>query len=371
MKNRGLAEREFATVVARAPDDLLSTAQLGFLHLARGDSEVAMPLLERVLASTDPANDELADRVRVALHIPQVLHRRPEEPRAQVLDEAKELANKSLERGYLKDALKYLEIAHENDPLDFGVMLKLGWTYNILKDDRDAVRWFDLARKSPDPTTAAEASRAYRNLHPQFERFRTTVWIAPTFSTRWHDLFAYAQVKTELRRLPHWWLHPYASVRFIGDSEGAVNVANLGPELLSERSVILGLGVATNSWRGANAWFEAGESLRYSVTPGDEGRVVPDYRGGSHTAKRWGNSWRAACTDGSRKPTTTALYVSRFSHDTLLYSQESGGVHVSRAGGRRGFTRRCIGTRKCDSGRDRSSIGPISSRPDRGLSFGS
>jgi hypothetical protein len=296
-----------------------------------------MPLLDRVLASKDPANDELADRVRIALHMPQILHRRPEEPRAQVLGEAKLLADKSLERGYLKDALKYLTVAHENDPLDFDVMLKLGRTYNIMKDDQDAVQWFDLARRSPDPATAAEASRAYRNLHPQFERFRTTVWVAPTFSTRWHDLFAYAQVKTELR-LPHWWLHPYASVRFIGDTDGAVNVANLGPELLSEQSVILGLGVATDSWHGANAWFEAGESLRYSVTPGDEGRVVPDYRGGVAYGKGWGallarglHGWFAETNDDG-------VYVSRFSHDTLLYSQnrtgftfpglEAGGFHA-------------------------------------------
>ena len=30
-------------------------------------------------------------------------------------------------------------------------MLKLGWLYNILKDDREAVKWFNLASKSPDP----------------------------------------------------------------------------------------------------------------------------------------------------------------------------------------------------------------------------
>ena len=161
--------------------------------------------------------------------------------------------------------MQYLEIAHENDPLDFDVMLKLGWTYNMLKDDKDAVRWFDLARRSPDPTIAAEASKAYRNLKPGLERFRTTIWAFPTFSTRWHDLFAYAQVKTELR-LPGWFVHPYVSVRFIGDTKGAVNVANLGPQYLSERSVIVGLGVATNPWHGATGWFEAGESLRYSPT---------------------------------------------------------------------------------------------------------
>ncbi len=79
----------------------------------------------------------------------------------------KALGAKSLDEGYLKDALKYLQIAHENDPLDFDVMLKLGWTYNQLKDDREAIRWFDLAQRSPDPAIASEAAKAYRNLHPR------------------------------------------------------------------------------------------------------------------------------------------------------------------------------------------------------------
>lgn len=321
MKNREQAEEQFESVVAGAPEDLLSAAQLGFLRLSRGDTEGAQPLLERVLAGND---DELADRVRAALHLPQVLHRRPDEPRAAVSSQAKELANKSLEKGYLKDALKYLQIAHENDPLDFDVMLKLGRTYNIMKDDEDAVRWFDLARRSPDPRTAAEASRAYNNLHPQFETFRTTVWAAPTFSTRWHDLFGYGQVKTELRR-PEWWLHPYASARFIGDTEGAVNVANIGPEYLSERSVILGLGVATSPWHGANGWFEAGESLRYSPTYIDPGRVVPDYRGGVAYGKGWGGLLARGMHGWFAETNEDAVYVSRFAHDTLLYSQNRTG----------------------------------------------
>ncbi len=321
MKSREQAEKEFEAVVAGAPTDLVSAAQLGLLRLNRGDSEGAMPLLQAVLASND---DELADRVRVALRMPQVLHRRPEEPRAQVSNEARQLADKSLERGYLKDAVKYLELAHENDPLDFDVILKLGRTYNILKDDEAAVRWFDLARRSPDPKIAAEAEQAYRNLHPQFERLRTTVWIAPTFSTRWHDLFAYAQAKTELR-LPGWWLHPYASVRFIGDTKGAVNVANIGPEYLSERSAILGVGVATNSWHGTSGWFEAGESLRYSPTQIDPGRLVPDYRGGVSYGKGWGGLLARGAHGLFAETNDDGVYVSRFEHDTLLYSQNRTG----------------------------------------------
>ena len=51
--------------------------------------------------------------------MPKALRKRPETPRSQTSNEAKTLAEKSLEAGYLKDAVKYLRIAHENDPVDF------------------------------------------------------------------------------------------------------------------------------------------------------------------------------------------------------------------------------------------------------------
>ena len=125
--------------------------------MARGDGAAAMTLLNRVLQSGD---EELAERVRSAFELPPTLRGRPAESRPVVSDQAKELAFKSLDKGYLQDALRYLTIAHENDPVDFDVMLKLGWANNLLKDDRDAVKWFNLARKSPDVKTAAEAARA-------------------------------------------------------------------------------------------------------------------------------------------------------------------------------------------------------------------
>jgi tetratricopeptide (TPR) repeat protein len=321
MGNRADAEAEFSSVVENAPDDLLSQAQLGFLELSRGDADRAMSRLQKVLASGD---DELADRVRVALHMPQTLRRREEQPRSEVLVEAKRLAEKSLEKGYLQDALKYLQIAHENAPLDFDVMLKLAWTYNILKDDANAVQWFNLARRSPDPKTAAEATQAYHNLAPEFQRIRTTIWIFPTFSTRWHDAFGYAQVKTELR-MPHWFLRPYVSARFVGDTTGAANVPNLGPQYLSERSVILGIGVTTPTLHGATEWFEAGESLRYSPTLQDPGRVVPDYRGGVSFAKGIGSVLAPGKHGLFAETNDDGLYVSRFGKDTLLYLQNRAG----------------------------------------------
>jgi tetratricopeptide (TPR) repeat protein len=320
MSNREAAEKEFQALVSQSPNDLAAAAQLGFIYLGRGDSEAAKPLFDRVFASND---EKLSDRVRAALKIPPLLHGRPAAPAPTSVD-AKDLAAKSLEKGYLKDALKYLQTAHENDPLDFNVILKLGWTYNILKDDRDAVQWFDLARRSPDAKIAAEASKAYRNLKPGLSRLRTTIWAFPMFSTRWHDLFAYAQAKTELR-LPGWPVHPYVSARFVGDTEGSVFVANLGPEYLSERAVILGLGLATNAWHGATGWFEAGESFRYSPSQTDPGRMVPDYRGGMTFAKGLGGLLARGGHGLFAETNDDGIYVSRFNKDWLLYSQNRTG----------------------------------------------
>ena len=132
------------------------------------------------------------------------LRRRPETSRAEVKVEAKVLAATSYEKGFMKDALKYLTIANESDPLDFEVMLKLGWAHNILKNDNEAVRWFDLARRAPDAKIAEEAGKAYRNLASGHSLLRTTFWALPMLSTRWQDVFAYSQVKTEisLAKLP-------------------------------------------------------------------------------------------------------------------------------------------------------------------------
>jgi tetratricopeptide (TPR) repeat protein len=310
MGNGLAAEGQFATVIKDAPEDLLSTAQLGFLRINRGDQGGAV-LLDKVLAGD---HGELAERVREVLHLPKTV--RESRPRAP--SDAKLLADRSLEKGYLSDALMYLHAAHETDPGDFNVTLKLGRTYNILRDDHEAVRWFGLARRSPEPDVAREAARAYRNLAPALRRVRTTVWAAPMYSSRWHDTFAYAQIKTEF--VPRGWLlRPYASVRFIGDTRGAVmTAAGLGPQYLSERSAIVGLGVTTPAWRGLSGWFEAGESLRVS-------HAIPDYRGGAAFARGLGAVLARGSHGWFAETNNDAVFVSRFGNDTLGYSQNRAG----------------------------------------------
>ena len=327
MGNQDAAEREFQLLNQMAPDDLLSAAQLGFLRLNRRDYAGAQPLLDQVLKSGD---DELADRVRVALKIPQTLHRRGASQQS-TSDEAKIMAEKSLKAGYLKDALKYLTIAHENDPVDFAVMLKLGWLYNELRNDREAVRWFNLASKSPDRSISTEAGNAARNLSPEFARFRSTAWVFPFFSTRWHDAFGYAQMKTELRlgKLP---LHPYLSTRFVGDTRdtSGSTLSNPNPQYLSETSFIFAMGVSTTPWHGMFTWFEAGEAMKYLTGRTDVGTMIPDYRGGIAYAKGFGRM-----LGGDRgvffETNDDGVFVSRFQNDFLVYAQNRAGYTLARS----------------------------------------
>jgi len=314
MNEKSEAEQEFSRIVAAEPKDLLSTAQLGFLRLKRSDNEGAVPLLRRVVEAPD-VDDELADRVRSALGMPKTLRRRPDESKKQVSEEARDLAQRSLDAGYLKDALKYLTIAHENDPVDFGVILKLGWTNNNLKQDRAAVNWFDLARRAPDPAIAAEAQKAYTNLKPQFQRVRTTVWATPFYSSRWNDVFAYGQAKVEYLSSSKALLRPYLSVRFIGDARGYVNQAF--SHYLSETSVILGAGVATPYYKGLMAWGEAGSAFSYLNHPRRS-----DYRGGvSFSRMKGGQTFLDAHGD--------AVFVSRFNNTMVFYSQNRVGRKLS------------------------------------------
>lgn len=313
MDQQPAAEEQFHILIDEAPNDLLAATQLGFLLYARGEHDAAQQLFDRVLAGND---EELANRVRAVLRLPQKLHARTDS-QAPAATDAKVMAERSMQAGYMKDALKYLQIAHESDPGDFDVMLKLGQTLNILHDDRAAMRWFALSRFSPDPQLSAEAAKAYRNLRASYQLFRTTVWFYPIFSTRWHDFFAYGQVKTELRK--NRWVQPYISIRFIGDTR--VTIGGTSPETLSESSFILAAGVRTEAWHGVTGWFEAGSAMSYIT-----GHMLPDYRGG------FSGQWQKMPETSGWFTDTSAdgLYISRFDKDYMLYDQSRAGFKSSR-----------------------------------------
>lgn len=314
------AEAEFRVIVASAPNDLLSCAQLGFLYLARKDVEHAMPLLKRVVEGDD---QDLANKVRTALHLSPGLEKEAQ-PAEESFVDVRLLAEKSYAAGYLKDALKYLTLAHEIDPEDYAVMLKLGFTENMLHDDESALLWFKLARDSPDDAIASSARRAWRNLRPNLARVRTTVWLYPFYSTRWNDNFAYGQIKTEIRwkGLP---VHPYASIRFIGDTRDMAPTAV--PQDLSESSFIFGGGLATDPWHHATFWGEVGTAVSYLG-----GSNQKDVRGGVSWARLWGPNVLSDETGRFVESTVDGVFVSRFGNDSLAVVQNKLGFNLPRVG---------------------------------------
>lgn len=302
------AEVEFRILAGTAADDLLSATQLGFLLYAREDTAGAAPLFQRVMAGKD---EELANRVRAVLRVDQTLAARPDAKPA--LPDAKLMAERSIKAGYLKDAIKYLLLAHEAESSDTSVMLKLGWTYNILHQDDQAIRWFDQARRGADPQIALEAARAWRNLRAATARFRTTGWLYPMFSSRWQDVFSYGQIKTDVRTgLP---FRPYISLRFIGDTRKTMGTS-IAPQYLSESSFIVGVGVATSTWHGIMGWAEAGSAMSYLT-----GRKLPDYRGGVSVARNLGSFLGGGSSGYFLASTTDGVFLSRFGNDFLVYQQ--------------------------------------------------
>jgi Tfp pilus assembly protein PilF len=297
MNRQAEAEQEFRSLIERDPDDLLSATQLGFLWYARGEREAAQRLFDRVLAGND---EDLANRVRAVLRMPQEAKSRLGAPESV---DAKLMAERSIQAGYLKDALKYLRLAHEANRDDFQIMLRLGWVLNLLHEDREAVKWFDLARRSPDSVVAIEAGKAWRNLHRAEEPLRISGWLYPIYSSRWRDLFGYGQVRAEVRTGTR--VEPYLSLRLVGDTRR--NVGVLTPEYLSESAVIGAVGVGMDVWRGVRAWAEAGWEIGYLT-----GHAVPDYRGGIAAYHRFGRVM---------DNTLDAVYLSRFDKDFLFYSQ--------------------------------------------------
>ena len=240
-----------------------------------------MPLLERVMKGAD---EDLANRVRAVLRLPQTLQKRPAQPAPQSID-AKVMAERSLKAGFVRDALKYLQLAQEDDPADFAVMLKLGWTYNMLHNDRQAIRWFDLARKSPDPKIAREANTAYQNLRPAFETFRTTVWMFPMYSSRWRDFFSYAQIKTEFHlRLADSPLRQPAFHRRLARHHRSGRPAALRRNICPRAPSFPLSEWPPAIWHGVMGWAEAGSSAGYLT-----GHIVPDYRGGASFSKGFGH----------------------------------------------------------------------------------
>jgi len=323
---------EFLAAIKLDPTNVNLRRELGYLYLAMHRQPEAIEQFEQVL-ELNPRDQAARDQIN---SLRGLKVRPPASPAAPAVATAaisaaldpKNMGKKSLELGYTRDAIKYLRQAHEEDPNDAEVMLKLGWAYNQAKDDSEAIGWFDRARHSDDSRIAAEATKAYHNLNgdvlPQ-----TTIWVLPMYSSRWKDVFSYGQIK---RTIPIPGLGPvnklvsfYLSARFIGDVKGSLPGHVLDPQYLSESSFIFGAGASTRTWRHFTGWVEAGESVKYLPGRHDVGAAIPDYRGGVNFAKGFGSLLGSNTPGFFYETTGDAIFISRFGKDWLFYSQHRAG----------------------------------------------
>lgn len=313
---------EFQNAIRLDPKNIGLRRELGFLYLELKKEPEAIQEFESVLAIAP--NDKLSLAQLEALRHPgpATAPAAPPVPasRSDIKVDPKVMGMKSLAAGYINDAIRYLRIAHEDDPDDTEVMLKLGWAYNAAKNDAEAVKWFDAARHSGNSLIANEANKAWHNLLG-IPSAQTTMWLLPMYSSRWNDTFIYGQAK---RTLPIPYNLPvsfYLSARFIGDMRGQVSLANLPPQYLSENAVIAGFGASTRQWYHLLGWAEAGLSMNYIPGRTNAGVAAPDYRGGVNFAKGFGELLGSARSGFFYETTADAIYVSRFDKDWLFYSQ--------------------------------------------------
>ena len=136
-------------------------------------------------------------------------------------------------------------------------------------------------------------------------------------------MFGYGQIKTELKlgKLP---FRPYISARLFGDTRGTI-LAPL-PQVLSESSVVLAVGVASSSWRGLTGWAEAGTAIRYRNEGPPSGRFSSDYRSGVSFGKGFGRLLGSETPGLFFEINADGIYVSRYQNDVLLYAQTRMGV---------------------------------------------
>ena len=305
---------EFRNALALDPTNAGLHREFAFLLLSMSDKDPSLrpeaeAVLEKITAKDDVAKKQLDLLKRADTAAASNIQLVPDDPVT--------MGDRSYKAGYLKDARRYFEQAHEENADDTSIDLKLGWTNNMLHDDLAALHWFDLARTSDDPAIAAEAGKAYANLRPGVEFLRTTLWLYPLYSSRWDDVFGYGQIKTEFRqkKIP---LHLYVSMRLTGDARRTTG--GVSPASLSESALIFAGGAATNSWHGALAWFEAGVMVSYL-----NGNRWPDSRGGVSWARTWGASLIAEAPGWFHESTDDGVFVSHFADDTLFYSQNRTG----------------------------------------------
>ncbi len=317
---------EFVKALEIDPRNIDLRRELAFLYLAIDKRSDAVEQFEKILA-LDP-NDRLSRDQLDALHgVKKVAVAAPRVTGASPQAGAKQLGEKSLALGFARDAIKYLRQAHDEDPDDAEVMLKLGWAYNYAKDDADAIQWFDRVRHCNDPVIAAQAAKAFHNLNGDTPA-QTTVWTLLMYSSRWHDMFSYDQVKRTFP-LP-WkdmnkWFSVYLSARLTGDLTSSLPLDSTKPRDLWDNVAIFGVGVSSKTWHHFTGWAEAGEGVRDMPVRAGFGTAIPDYRGGLNFEKGFGHLLGGNSPGLFFETTGDAVYISRYDKDWIFQSKNRAG----------------------------------------------
>jgi tetratricopeptide (TPR) repeat protein len=321
---------EFLNAIRLDPRNTALRRELAYLYLAMNRQPEAIEQFQKIIA-INPKDAQASAQLAALLGFknrPNPAASQSSASQTNAGTDPKSMGLKSLAAGYVKDAIRYLREAHEADPYDAQVMLKLGWAYNLAKQDADALQWFKLARQSDDPAISAEANKAWHNLEGGGQPL-LTIWALPMYSSRWNDVFTYGQVKRVLPlpwRTANKFVSFYLSMRFIGDIRGgSAEGGGIAPQYLSESSVIFGAGIASRTWHHVTAWAEAGESMNYLPSRTDEGIAIPDYRGGVNFAKGFGHMLGTNSSGLFYEITGDAVYISRYQKDWLFYTQNRAG----------------------------------------------
>jgi tetratricopeptide (TPR) repeat protein len=339
MRQRYPYPYEFAAALKLDPRNIALRKELGYLYIAMHHDGDAIDQFEQVLAITprDPsarAQLNALKGIKTTETAAQAIA--PVSSGAAPDVNAKDMGMKSFTLGYTNDAIKYLTQAHQLDPDDMEVTLKLAWALNQANRNDEAITYFALARKAKDPKIAAEATKAYHTLNGDVMP-QTTSWSLPMYSTRWHDMFNYGQIKRTLP-LPglagvNKLVSLYVSTRFMGDVKSSMEAGTIGAQYLSETSVIFGVGASTRTWHHIMGWVEAGESVNYLPGRSDLAKAIPDYRGGANFAKGFGQLLGSQKSGVFYETTADAIYASRFDKDWIFYSQHRGGRTFQLGGG--------------------------------------
>ena len=313
MDRQSEAEQQFGTLTEQAPGDLLAATQLGFLLYARGEQDPAMLLLERVLSGND---EDLANRVRAVLRRPQVVETQADLPPSSL--DARTMAERSIQAGFINDALKYLR--SPTMPIPATSTSCSNWAGPITcctRMPRPSAGSISPAaapilRSPPKPRahgTTSTAPLAYSTPPPGYIRCSPPAGTISSHTARSKPNSARALFSARTPR----------------SASSAIPAKPIGAsawpaQYLSESSFILGGGIRTVPWHGITGWFEAGSAISYV-----SGHMLPDYRGGLSAL------WHKLPEEAGWFADTSldALFMSRFNNDFLAYDQSRFGYAVS------------------------------------------